>query len=72
MGLQFIPRIGQEVLVDFIEGDIDRPVVICALHNGKGEAGIPASRRRQGAGVLLPISRRCSRARMLHRAVKAI
>ncbi|MCD0490690.1 type VI secretion system tip protein VgrG, partial [Chromobacterium violaceum] len=24
-GHQFIPRIGQEVLVDFIEGDIDRP-----------------------------------------------
>jgi type VI secretion system secreted protein VgrG len=26
-GHQFIPRIGQEVLVDFIEGDIDRPLV---------------------------------------------
>ncbi|TDR72068.1 type VI secretion system Vgr family protein [Paludibacterium purpuratum] len=33
-GHQFIPRIGQEVLVDFIEGDIDRPVVTGVLYNG--------------------------------------
>ncbi len=41
MGLQFIPRIGQEVLVDFVDGDIDRPIVIGALYDGQGEAGIP-------------------------------
>lgn len=39
MGSQFIPRIGQEVLVDFLDGDIERPVVIGALYNGQGEAG---------------------------------
>ena len=33
-GHQSIPRIGQEVLVDFIEGDIDRPVVTGVFHNG--------------------------------------
>ncbi|TDR73339.1 type VI secretion system Vgr family protein [Paludibacterium purpuratum] len=33
-GHQFIPRIGQEVLVDFIEGDIDRPVVRSVVYNG--------------------------------------
>jgi type VI secretion system secreted protein VgrG len=40
MGHQFIPRIGQEVLVGFLGNDIDRPVVIGSLHNGQGESGI--------------------------------
>lgn len=33
-GTQFTPRINTEVLVDFIEGDIDRPVVVAQLYNG--------------------------------------
>ncbi|MFC5462539.1 type VI secretion system Vgr family protein [Massilia niabensis] len=33
-GTQFVPRIGTEVLVDFIEGDIDRPVIVAQLYNG--------------------------------------
>jgi type VI secretion system secreted protein VgrG len=40
MGTQFLPRIGQEVLVKFIEGDIDRPVIVGALYNGQGEGGV--------------------------------
>ena len=30
----FTPRIGTEVLVDFIEGDVDRPIIVGALYNG--------------------------------------
>ncbi|SPS00192.1 type VI secretion system Vgr family protein [Cupriavidus taiwanensis] len=40
MGWQWLPRIGQEVLVKFADDDIDQPFVIGALYNGQGEAGI--------------------------------
>jgi type VI secretion system secreted protein VgrG len=40
MGSQFLPRIGQEVLVQFLENDIDRPIIVGALYNGRGEGGI--------------------------------
>jgi type VI secretion system secreted protein VgrG len=50
-GAQFLPRIGQEVLVNFMDGDIDRPVIVGALYNGQGEAGIAPS---PGAGEAAP------------------
>jgi type VI secretion system secreted protein VgrG len=33
-GFQFIPRIGMEVIVVFVGGDVDRPMVIGAAYNG--------------------------------------
>ncbi len=33
-GFQFIPRIGQEVVVEFLGGDIDRPLVTGTVFNG--------------------------------------
>ncbi|HJV25932.1 MAG TPA: type VI secretion system Vgr family protein [Aromatoleum sp.] len=41
MGWQWLPRIGQEVLVGFLGHDIDRPVILGALYNGRGEGGEP-------------------------------
>jgi uncharacterized protein involved in type VI secretion and phage assembly len=41
MRAQFIPHIGQQMLVGFFEQDIDRPVVVGALYDGRGEGGVP-------------------------------
>ena len=41
-GSVFVPRIGMEVLIAFIEGDIDRPVITQALHNGESSLPFPA------------------------------
>ena len=32
-GAIHIPRIGQEVIVDFVEGDVDRPIVVGSVYN---------------------------------------
>jgi type VI secretion system secreted protein VgrG len=45
-GAMFIPRIGMEVIVDFIEGDPDRPIVTGCLYNGKNKSpySLPAEK----------------------------
>ena len=34
-GTQFLPRVNSEVIVSFINGDIDRPIITGSLHNGE-------------------------------------
>lgn len=36
-GGQFIPRVGDEVLVDFLEGNPDRPIVTGSVYNGDNQ-----------------------------------
>lgn len=50
-GTVFVPRIGTEVLVDFVEGDIDRPLVVGQLHNGQDRPPFAAG---VGSGVNHP------------------
>ena len=47
-GFVFIPRIGMEVLVQFLEGDPDRPMVTGCVYNGENVPpyGLPAQKTR--------------------------
>lgn len=36
-GTSFIPRIGHEVIVDFMDGDPDRPIITGSVYNGKNK-----------------------------------
>lgn len=54
-GTQYIPRIGQEVVIDFVEGDIDRPLVTGVVYNGthrpptfSGAGSLPANKTLSG------------------------
>jgi type VI secretion system secreted protein VgrG len=49
-GALHIPRVGQEVIVQFMEGDVNRPIVMGSLYNGKNAPpfGQPGDATRSG------------------------
>lgn len=49
-GFQFIPRVGMEVLVTFLSGDPDRPVVLGSLYNATHATPEPLPQRQTRSG----------------------
>ena len=49
-GSFYIPRIGMEAVVEFIEGDPDRPLVVGTVYNSKNmpPVGLPANKTQRG------------------------
>ncbi|NUP05918.1 MAG: type VI secretion system tip protein VgrG [Polyangiaceae bacterium] len=49
-GTQFVPRVGSEVVVTFLDGDPDRPLVIGTVYNGTSPQpfGLPSQRTKSG------------------------
>jgi type VI secretion system secreted protein VgrG len=50
-GTVFIPRIGQEVMVEFLEGDPDRPIVTGRLYNGDNKPAYLGENKATQSGI---------------------
>ena len=50
-GSMFIPRVGHEVLVSFLEGDPDRPVVTGSMYNGTNKPPFDPSSKKGWSGI---------------------
>ncbi len=63
-GVHMLPRIGQEVLVGFLHGQMDQPIVLASTYNGRGEGSSlahedraesnPAHAKRSGTPAAAP------------------
>jgi type VI secretion system secreted protein VgrG len=50
-GSQFIPRIGHEVIVDFLEGDPDRPIITGCVYNGSNDLPFSLPNNQTQSGI---------------------
>jgi type VI secretion system secreted protein VgrG len=50
-GFQFIPRVGQEALVEFLGGDPDRPLVVGTVYNGENAYPYPLPVAKTQSGI---------------------
>lgn len=50
-GAQFLPREGQEVLVEFVNGDPDQPLVTGSVYNGRNKMPYPPLNERNSSGI---------------------
>jgi type VI secretion system secreted protein VgrG len=50
-GFQFIPRIGMEVLVMFVGGDVDRPMVLGCVPNAEHPPPFPLPQQKTRSGI---------------------
>ncbi len=57
-GAQFIPRIGMEVIVSFVGGDTDRPIVLGCVYNAEHPAPFTLPREKTKSGIRTQSTRR--------------
>ncbi len=50
-GAQFIPRVGQEVVVSFLDGNPDRPLIIGSVYNADNMPPYSPPENRTQSGV---------------------
>jgi type VI secretion system secreted protein VgrG len=50
-GFTFVPRAGMEVVVEFVGGDPDRPIVVGAIYNGENHHAEELPQRRSRSGI---------------------
>lgn len=50
-GAQFLPRIGHEVVVAYIDGDTDRPIILGSVHNGLQATPFSFPREKTQSGI---------------------
>src|SRR5262249_55625874 len=51
-GIVFLPRIGQEVIVDFLEGDPDRPIIVGRVYNDQNMPPYPLPGEKTKSGMM--------------------